>query len=250
MIQMSEYVNSKRGRTITEEEAKKLLNKTHSNSYNSKIEIYRGVRGYNKYVYIDPSKAAQPRISKNTLNYYTLIMDNSLAWRNFPKRSMSLICTLDKEYADTMGGGVLYRVYPENSSTIGVVPDYDIWMARGQVGKYSWNYKEISMLIRSIAMLNPNVYKNPKTYSEMIQEFELIDKNKKEKDDKIKSSTLIEETEKFWISYMKYDNTFLNFIRELINPKHDDWSIVKSGDNIPKDREVWMSCPCVLVKEE
>jgi len=49
---------------------------------------------------------------------------------------------------------------------------------------------------------------------------------------------------------MKYDNTFLNFIRELINPKHDDWSIVKSGDNIPKDREVWMSCPCVLVKEE
>ncbi len=50
------------------------------------------------------------RQSSNTSNYYTLIMDNSEKWKDFPKRKHSVVCSLNDSYM-----GNEYRVVPLNN---------------------------------------------------------------------------------------------------------------------------------------
>ena len=71
---------------------------------------------------IDPKK--HDRKSANTQNYYTYIIDNSKDWKDFPKRSKSLICHgYDKElpYYDQ------YIVIPLNDANFGIANDDDLW---------------------------------------------------------------------------------------------------------------------------
>ena len=128
-MRLLEYIETQRGKTISKIKAEELLNTKHSKAFNSKTPIYRGVHGYGDYVYIDPSKAKSPRVSANTYNYYTLIMDNSNVWKKYPKRSHSLICSTDERYASDFGDGETYSIFPQNNASIGVCPGSDIWGA-------------------------------------------------------------------------------------------------------------------------
>lgn len=66
------------------------------------------------------------RVSKNTLNYYTLWMDNHPDWAAYPKRSKSLICSTS---LDTASGfhNKIFRVIPSNDCKIGVAHTRDLW---------------------------------------------------------------------------------------------------------------------------
>ena len=123
-MRLVEYMFEKRGNDITREQAIELVSNEHKDAFNAQVAIYRGVHGYGDYAFIDPSKSNRPRVSANTGNHYTLIMDNSSSWKSYPKRSKSLICSTDEGYA--IDFGKTYRVYPINGGKIGVCPYRDI----------------------------------------------------------------------------------------------------------------------------
>jgi hypothetical protein len=97
------------------------------------IQIYRGTEGAQfDYSINDPSKSI--RISRNTSNYYTLLLDTFSVWKNYPKRSKSLICST--HLVMSMSFGKVSIVIPVNGSKIGIVPTYDIWSGFENSGLY------------------------------------------------------------------------------------------------------------------
>lgn len=87
----------------------------------NKVRVYRGTEP--QMGVVDTNKFQ--RKSANTLNYYTLWLDNSPKWKDYPKRSKSLICTNDM---GTAGGfGDIHWVIPKDSNAIGVCPSDDFW---------------------------------------------------------------------------------------------------------------------------
>jgi hypothetical protein len=80
--------------------------------------------GHEKINYgtVDPRTTL--RRSANTHNTYTMYMDNSPIWSDFPKRSHSMICS-SGYYAEDFGN--LYAVFPYDNTPIGICPDFDLW---------------------------------------------------------------------------------------------------------------------------
>lgn len=88
--------------------------------------LYRGERKYvtDEYAITDSSKGR--RVSENTGNFYTLILDNHPDRKQFPKRSASLICTTSERTARDYAFDSL-RVIPGNTAKIGFVNEPDMW---------------------------------------------------------------------------------------------------------------------------
>jgi hypothetical protein len=87
--------------------------------------IFRGVRGAAEYPYWIVQPAKTYRSSKNTSNFYTGLIDKLPSWREYPKRSRSIICSSSEGNASAFGH--LLRVFPKNGSKIGVCPQSDFW---------------------------------------------------------------------------------------------------------------------------
>lgn len=86
-----------------------------------KYKIFRAVDSHEDAMLIDPTKIT--RQSANVINYYTLLVDSSPAWKAFPKRSNSAICSLGRTYMS----GLVYHVFPIDGAVIGVAPTNDFW---------------------------------------------------------------------------------------------------------------------------
>jgi hypothetical protein len=97
--------------------------------FKSKTSIWRGendlnsILGKDGVAIIDTTKSE--RKSQNTSNWYTLIIDNSPKYKNYPKRSQSLICT--NKITTTGPFGSPMAIIPFNNAKIGVVNAPDIW---------------------------------------------------------------------------------------------------------------------------
>jgi hypothetical protein len=85
--------------------------------------LFRGTTNRGALLVIDPSTGV--RKSTNTKNYYTILMDNSPYFREYPARSKSLICTTDEFYARDFN--TLYVLVPFDGQKIGICPYSDIW---------------------------------------------------------------------------------------------------------------------------
>lgn len=88
------------------------------------MSVYRGVNRKGDIAIVRPS--SHERVSRNTENYYTLIIDDT--WDNFPKRNKSLICSTTssraKEYDE------VYRIIPlDGNALFGVAPKSDMWIS-------------------------------------------------------------------------------------------------------------------------
>jgi len=88
-----------------------------------KFKIYRGASYNTALGFINTNDFT--RTSANTQNYYTLWMDNSEDWADYPKRSKSLICTND--LSNTANYGDSYIIIPEDNAKIGICPGEDLW---------------------------------------------------------------------------------------------------------------------------
>jgi len=92
------------------------------------VKIYRGMKNTGDMILGDGESVERP--SKNTFNYYTLLMSDILpAWKPYPKRSKSFICSTSTGKANLYGGssGGYYIVIPLENQSIGVCPESDIW---------------------------------------------------------------------------------------------------------------------------
>lgn len=95
--------------------------------YYSDIMIFRGMKDTSPIILGDGNN--MNRKSANTQNFYTLILDNSPEWKDYPKRSKSFICSLSKNNAS--GYGVPFVAIPLENQPIGVCPEEDFWFSFG-----------------------------------------------------------------------------------------------------------------------
>lgn len=88
--------------------------------------IFRGMSGSKDFMIVDYSKGE--RVSQNTDNFYTVILDNSPHFKKYPKRSKSMICSNSIAYSENYTGySGPYAIVPFDGTQIAVCPSIDIW---------------------------------------------------------------------------------------------------------------------------
>ena len=112
---------------ISREQTKLLLKRKTNSAWKRHLEEYRIFRGIggsnNPYKFISPSKTK--RESKNTLNIINSFLDIIPSWKNWPKRSNSIICSSSPQGAGWYG--TVFQVFPFNGAKIGICSQSDFW---------------------------------------------------------------------------------------------------------------------------
>lgn len=72
----------------------------------------------------DPNQHERTSTGKKG-NHHTLFLNNLKNWSYYPKRSRSLICSMDRDVASAYG--TPYVVIPFDGASIGIAPKDDIW---------------------------------------------------------------------------------------------------------------------------
>lgn len=109
---------------ITPQEAIEFLKKNCSKTLQAG-KLYRG--GPRFPISYGDSNLGEPRKSANTPNFYTVFLDNSPAWKDFPKRSRSFVGSTHEQGAYDVGQwGVQYMI-PYDTAHVGICPAADFW---------------------------------------------------------------------------------------------------------------------------
>lgn len=245
-----------RSKEIGKEKLHSYLNSGDFNLHENASSIFRSVSGFkSKYGIVRPQN--YKRKSANTNNYYTLLIDNSRKWSNYPQRSKSIICWAVNDQDDApLPLHSLYYVIPEEGSKIGVVPQSDIWQARFPFG----TLRSIIMRINNIASyaFGRNIDNLP---DDNIQEFkESIDKVdstiKKEKGGYKKAldktNTRLSSLGKSLIKEFlesKRDRLF-EFLYDILDPQKSGFKLKNYSEQFSVSgpaNEVWISNTCLLI---
>ncbi len=138
LLEYNEYKNSTRSKELSKEDFLELLSNNCTQYSFDNTQIYRGVRsgrsiysdrgGKGDFLYMNP--VGKKRLSIENENIHTFCMDNLPVWKEYPKRSESLIGITSLEGSKMYGE--VYVVIPFDNSKIGVCPSYSIWSSFGE----------------------------------------------------------------------------------------------------------------------
>jgi hypothetical protein len=208
------------------------------------IQRYANDARNSEYGFLDSSNLP-PRLSRNSQNYYTLIINDDPSWKGYPKRQ--IIGTIRKNNMETSSG--LWHIFPFDGVKVGIVPGDDIWDSfsnlRSEVGIMARRYNEfISM------MLNYGNTNNNRTFDKRLAEFKQACKNT---DQWIADNDGIENIvkEKFLNligeeSLNSYNGDYYKSILHYYNPK--GFNVSTPGSMTGKDgSEVWLDGPAVYL---
>jgi hypothetical protein len=251
-VDSSEYKMS-RSEEVDSKKVVELLNSDYSEAFKQFKDgnkIFRGTSSDWDYMVTDPSIGT--RVSANTLNYYTLIIDNCDAWKEYPKRSKSIICTTTTDYAS--GYGRIYAVFPINGSNIGVCSKEDFWESF-PVLKTEYRRAGIPIdpvlgsLTRLLGGLVDLVGKRPdvKTLPSLKKAFDAVDTfiTNKEYDQKSNLNTgILFDVMKM----LDYKGHLYTSVEDLLNPVKNKFQMEKIGSfKAGKNNEVWTDGKCLLI---
>lgn len=128
MIKNYKLFLERRSSPISKQEAIDIIKNNCKDFLKDKTpRIFRGIDHNNDtpdFLIVKPTNGLIRR-SANAGNHYTLLIDNSSRWVEYPKRSKSIICTTSAEKA--LSYGECYCVIPFDNAKIGVCPENDIW---------------------------------------------------------------------------------------------------------------------------
>jgi len=243
--QWTEY-KEPRSKTITLKEAVDFAVKRCTDAFNGTI-IQRNVHGAYRdaYRFTDPMMGGA-RVSRNTANYYTLIIDNSPRWAKYPDRSRSLICAIGNRK------GAFY-VFPENGSRIGVCPYWDFWggfyRVRSIVDLDSFNRTLENLACKTIGECG--------RFDGSLESIKTV--FKKIDDEKMRNYTgftektlrLYQDMEHIWMKpyIANQDKKLYEFVEETLDPDINDFEVVKAGAKLTGSKEVWTDGKSILVRE-
>lgn len=242
-----------RSKPISIEQAKSLLRKDCSKyDINHDTPIFRGIKSTVKqdYMFVDPSK--HTRTSANTKNYYTLLVDHSSRWKNYPKRSKSIICSASPNEAE--GYGTVYRVIPFDGSKIGIAPNSDFWASfleiNTKIGSLAQFNRALEIIIRELLYISAN--DNKKDFFGALDELEekYGDKSKEEIMNSALTRSLARYGEFIVDKWASSNDTFRETLEKLLDPKKNDFRLETWPTSYyVNTNEMWTDGPCILVKE-
>jgi len=195
------------------------------------IYYFRGIEDFNSnYGFVQPSKFTRESAfaSRNT---YTVLLDNLPSWKDYPKRSKSIIMTTDLNEALSRGGS--YAVFPVDNANIGICPSYDIWFSFPLLAK-RFHLEGLDDFIRF--MYKINMYIGKSKYD--------IDKW----EDLKKLLSIVPNADN--INHWGFNNkeTLYDQIIPYLDPKKNGFKIISTNKMIKsKNRECWTDANCYLL---
>ena len=244
-MKIREYLleyKERRTKSISKDDAIDMVSKNCMNAFNKSLSSFKICRdiGTNSlsYGFVDPTKG-EPRKSANTENYYTLIIDNSKRWKSYPKRSRSIICSNMAPSSET------HIVLPFDNSKIGICPTSDMW----------WSFEKS---FNNILLNDVNMYLNI-----LFHEFDIKVKSDcsftdlksylNTVDETINSQGFFSKSRivnfiKFMDKYIGSKMSMFEFIDTKMDPIKNNFKVVKVGDSILGEKEVWTDGKSVLVQ--
>lgn len=243
---LNEILSEGRSEAIDIAEAESILQSDcKSFDFDQTDHIYRGVSYDYETMVIDPSLF--DRTSANTKNYYTYIIDNSDRWNNFPKRSKSVVCTTSYDKASAYG--TRYLVIPFDQAKLGVAPESDIFYSFEDVGS---KFEGPGHLNEYLDMLHREMVGIPLSDDTKAEFFEGLDQLTKAVNSKDGfNGTRFPAAEILFDEYKSSTaSSFRGYLEQLLDPNENGFEITyqDTGLNLPNNREVWTSAPCLMVR--
>lgn len=186
------------------------------------------------------------RISNDTNNYYNVWIDNAPAWKDYPKRSKSLICTSASFAARSYG--TLHLIIPADTCKIGICPNYDIWDSFYKLTEFG--ITSIKKLDFILGQLINSIESGSELASSNYQVFEEFLK-------KINLEWLEDKTFMYRIADIirgalekSNCNNLYEFMAEYLTPEKNDFRVTE-GRNYDlsnnDNNEVWIQGGCALI---
>lgn len=232
---LTEISNSNYKKEITKDECIKLLTQLYKNKDNLPKYIYRGMDSKSKILLIEGKKGN--RVSRNTSNHYTKIIDYNIHKLNkdYPLRSKSIIASTYKYTADHFGE--LYYIIPFPDTIIGQCEYDDLWSTEITMGTTT----------RSINLWN-NIWQEAEI-------FDYIDNADELADAIIKIVETYETTKKK--HHFKVYHIFKN-VKDIKDEVNTAYSIdnlnmtfgTLSTLKLGGDNEVWIGDKCIAIHED
>jgi len=244
-MRLKQHITESRGVVLDQATAISAIKKQCSSALSAMRkgkEVYRGVGdasvGKSDFIFIKPT--GSDRVSANTHNLYTLVIDGSSKWAKYPKRSKSIICTTDYNNANNYGR--TFIVLPKNGYTLGICPTEDMWASfysslDGRLDNFN---EEVAELIDEMGM-EYSIYKQLKTPSDL--------KSLMKEMDKAFDESGVSEERFDWLR--GYNGSFLKLFEMLLDPEQNGFKTSKDINSLPDgEREVWTDSDSYLVSYE
>ena len=234
-----------RGKSLSKSEAYKIIDKHCRKTSKLALDGYRIYRYTNSkkgdYVLVD-TKGTKPRMSLNTTNYYTIIINDDPSWSNFPKRN--IIASTETR----VSGEGNYVVLPFDGQGIGVAQSFDIWPSFTYLPAYDasdFNRHITSLLVYADA--NPSKINSIESLKAAAAKF---DKKYKEYDsfpeeDGRELPSFVRDSD---VLGNKYDGDLYKTLVDWFNPKANNFKLKKAGQMLLKGKEVWFDGPSVWIE--
>ena len=235
------------------------------------LPIYRGVSKNETILLVQPSKSEVTRMSQNTPNYYTLMMDNTWPEQvksefglEYPTRGKSIICSTSPGKAQ--GYGDVYRVIPlDPSAVIAATSEGDIWVSfdKGlnkyinselEVLYYNTNYahgivkmSDFNSFLRQVFDLDESeTYEALEDKITMANLEQFVHNSVWDEDEREEIMTLMARRD------LDGDDGLLPFFEKAISLKENPgFNFFKFGDSkktmFNEARELWTSGDCLLI---
>jgi hypothetical protein len=256
---LEKYETESRGQRLDRIDAIEFYKANCSDWNLDSYKIYRGLP-YEPNVHTIVKPNEYNRISSNTSNFYTKLIDNLPSWQKYPKRSKSIIGTnaLDGALNYTKNDDDVVIVIPSNKSKIGVASYYDFWFSFNKAG-----IKNMKMFNAAMDYLfnrlNINNVTNDIEYNDLSeQKFKqtinvIGERMKDEKyisDNNISTSFFSNRT--YLYGFINSDRQLFDYFNDILCPDNNDFNLINTTQqNLLKEyrgREIWTDGDCLLIK--
>jgi hypothetical protein len=262
--------------TLSKDDVKRIIEENCKDfDYNDK-KIYRGIYLEQNPYLIDPKK--YHRLSANADNYYNMIVDNSILWKDYPKRKHALIGTL--MYYQAVPYGTVFRVIPFDGAKFGVVSQGDMWQSfdylQSKTGIDELNYFDIliddfhqalfdekklnnlvyNIFVKQVKKIEDEIKKDPNGSSKKISQY-----YRGSYDDYVDFGRTGKEYYKKFFNYISdqivtKNKSLLSVLEDLLSPIRNGFEVlsykgllnkkVKTSGGVP---EVWTDSKCILIPD-
>jgi hypothetical protein len=251
-----------RGESLSDEIAAQLIKEKCDFEKALEYPIYRGIpTGLSNIRLVDPSK--YKRVSRNTHNYYTMIVDNSGKWKGFPMRSKSLICSTSTK--KTSGYGDTYLMVPYKDAKIGICPKDDFWFSFDRIKSITGGINASDIMDLMEELIDLFRMEPPEDYYDLRQTMEYCEEQLNSEEGMDDFLTVVRDRNKRTVmeyylthkssnfsTFSKHnDKSLMGFFEWLFEP--EGFSIKEYKDYKVKDnggdygQEVWTDSPCVMI---
>ena len=197
--------------------------------------IWRGFKSLTQpFFYLDPSKGE--RMSQNTTNHYTSLMDNSPYMKGWPKRSKSFIASSGTSYAGAFGNP--YMIIPFDGVDIAVCPETDLWQTPVSIPELGKKYSRGDSH-RDLSDLNDWLYNTLGFSSARFEDMVTMSKTEE-----------FAKNVAYYISPDVDPSKVIPALQKALSPQKTGFrlmSIAEYAQERPKNKEVWFSGPCYAI---